>query len=229
MRGSEEIDLSAIQKNIRTPAVEDYKLKMIVYGDPGTGKTTFGATAQHHKDTKDTLFLDVDKGLLSVAEESRLIKERPDAMEIDEYKQVADAYWFLADSDHSYNTVVIDTFTALQELNLEQIVQQELDQASSRGKKRDGLDDRWREDYGKSTSQLTRLARAFRDLPMNVIFIAHKRTGQDDRKREVVSPALTPKLQENVLGAVDICGYFYVGEDDETGEDVFKALWSPHD
>lgn len=223
-----DVDLGAIKQKIGSPQIEDYRLKMVVYGDPGTGKTTFAATAQHHKDTKDVLFLDINKGLLSVAEESELIHETPDAIEIDKYSEVGEVYEFLAKGDHDYNTVVIDTFTDLQELNLEAIVQEELDQASSRGKKRDGLDDRWREDYGTSTSQLTRLARNFRDLPMHVIFLAHKRTDQDDQKRETVSPAITPKLQENVIGAVDLCGYFYVSQDEENG-DTFTALWAPHD
>lgn len=221
------VDLSAVKKKIREPKIEDYRLKMVIYGAPGTGKTTFAATAQHHKDAKDVLFLDMNKGLLSVAEESDRIHERPDAIEIDSYEEVREAYQFLVSADHDYQTVVIDTVTDLQELNLEYIVQEELDKSSQRGKKRDGLDDRWREDYGKSTSQLTRLARNFRDLPMHVIFIAHKRTDQDDQKRETVSPALTPKLQENVVGAVDLCGYFHTATDEETDEEVFRALWAP--
>jgi len=65
-------------------------------------------------------------------------------------------------------------------------------------------------DYGSNTNQMRKLVRAFRDLPMNVIFTALEREVKDDVTGEMFTrPALTEKLAEDVLGYVDIVGYYY--------------------
>ncbi len=65
-------------------------------------------------------------------------------------------------------------------------------------------------DYGSNTNQMRKLVRAFRDLPMNVIFTALEREAKDDVTGEMfLRPALTEKLAEDVLGYVDIVGYYY--------------------
>lgn len=65
-------------------------------------------------------------------------------------------------------------------------------------------------DYGSNTNQMRKLVRAFRDLPMNVIFTALERESKDDTTGEMFTrPALTDKLAEDVQGYVDIVGYYY--------------------
>jgi len=221
--------IKQIRSKIRKPSFDDYYLNMVIYGDPGSGKTTLAATANQHEDTKDVFFLDINRGLLSVAEETDIIERVPEAIEVEKFSEVRDIFWFLANEDHEFNTVVIDTFTDLQEKNLEHIVGEKLGKSSRKGSARDSLDDRWREDYGESTAQLTRLARSFRDLPMHTIFICHRRTDQDDKKRETVGPALTPSLQTNVIGMMDIVGYMYLAPDEDGEGMVHRTLFQSYD
>jgi len=74
-------------------------------------------------------------------------------------------------------------------------------------------------DYGSNTNQMRKVVRAFRDLPMNVIFTALAKETKDDLTGELYTrPALTDKLSEDVYSYVDIVGYYYVkqNKDDET-------------
>lgn len=65
-------------------------------------------------------------------------------------------------------------------------------------------------DYGVNTNQMRKVVRAFRDLPMNVIFTALEKEAKDDLSGEIYTkPALTDKLAEDVHGYVDIVGYYY--------------------
>lgn len=74
-------------------------------------------------------------------------------------------------------------------------------------------------DYGSNTNQMRKIIRAFRDLPMNIIFTALAKEVKDDITGEVyIRPALTDKLTEDTLGYMDIVGYYYTrqNKDDET-------------
>lgn len=220
--------MDKLEQKINQPRIGNYKLNMIGYGDPGSGKTTLGATANHHELMRKVFFLDLNGGMLSVAEENDMIQEIPKRAVPDGFPEVREWFWYLANEDHEYQTVVIDTFTDLQELNLQTIVGDKLNSKSRKGKKRKSIDDRWREDYGESTSQLTRLAKAFCGLDMHTIFLCHKRKDQDDQKREEVGPAVTPSLQTNLVGMVDICAYMYITKDDD-GDLVHRALFQQYD
>lgn len=74
-------------------------------------------------------------------------------------------------------------------------------------------------DYGSNTNQMRKIVRAFRDLPMNVIFTALAKEVKDDITGEIfLRPALTDKLSEDTLGYMDIVGYYYTrqNKEDET-------------
>lgn len=74
-------------------------------------------------------------------------------------------------------------------------------------------------DYGSNTNQMRKLVRAFRDLPMNVIFTALAKEVKDDVTGELYTrPSLTDKLAEDTLGYMDIVGYYYTrqNKEDET-------------
>lgn len=47
--------------------VRNQKLKLLLYGDPGSGKTTMAATAVQHPEMSPILFANIEGGLLSAA------------------------------------------------------------------------------------------------------------------------------------------------------------------
>lgn len=205
--------------NIYKPQITSYKLKMLIYGPPGVGKTSLLATADLHEATSPILIINVEGGMLSISEAGALgLESVPDVVDLENFDQLDQFFWFLAKGDHPYKSVGIDSLSELQMINLESIVQKLVGKSSTSGAKRASLDDIWQDDYGTSTQQLRRLVRRFRDLPMHVFFTCHDATSQDKEKNESTHPMLTPKLRTAVMGYMDVIGYMYVDTEAEAAD-----------
>lgn len=207
-----------------TPAAVSVGMNILVYGDPGVGKTVFAGSAQDHAKMKNVLFLNVEGGLISVAGrgdiraldvEGVIAAKEPTGNSLEEI------FWRLASGDDpdfkGIRTVVIDSVTELQTVNLEEIVAKEMKKNPS---KRDDRDFLQQQDYGKSTVQLKRLFRSFRDLPLNVIWTALPKASYppgagENASPSIVTPSLTNKLASSLMGYVDFVWYMYTGEDED--------------
>lgn len=199
----------------------------LFYGDPGSGKTTLAASCQDHPSMKDVIFANIEGGLLSVSHRGDI-----HAVDVKSTQELENLYWDLKRGQYeSVRTVVIDSATELQTVNLEEVVNDAMGSgktASRRGRERT-RDDIWQEDYGKSTVQLKRLFRWFKDMDMNVIVTALAKTvypkvseGVDMSQVEPLSvqPSLTAKLSSSLNGYMDFV--WFLRFDPELG--VYQAL-----
>lgn len=173
--------------------------KVVLYGPPGSGKTTMGATFP------DVLFLSAESGLLSVRD------RKIDVWEITKWEDLEEAFGFLRGGEHKYKSVVIDSLTEVQKKLNEHIVKK------FSGKRRDYEDLMSQSDWGYSIDRLRRMCRAFRDLPLNVVFIALDVT-EITEQETFTKPALSGKtLSDELMGWVDAVVYCAGPQKDEDG------------
>jgi hypothetical protein len=67
----------------------------------------------------------------------------------------------------------------------------------------------WAE-FKKNNTQMLRLVRALRDLPMNLLITAAASYVQNEAKQFIYQPALTGKLAKQVQGFMDVVGFMHV-------------------
>lgn len=191
------------------PSVARQHLKILVYGYPGVGKTVFASTANDDPRTKPALFIDFEGGTLSIADKDI------DVVRVTEFKQFNEIYEFLRTQNH-YKTVILDSITEIQKLNMLGLMAEAVKLNPNKDPDRPLIDD-----WGKSTEQMRKLIRHFRDLPMHVIITALAQEVKDERDGSItVKPSLPGKLADEICGMLDIVGYLGVMERTVEGQRV---------
>lgn len=176
----------------------------VIYGRSGTGKTTLASTFP-----KPMLYMDVkDRGDDSITDVKGI-----KGYVVDEFADFEEAYWYLRSHKGEYKTVVVDTMSQLQQL----VVQEQ--GAKKKGKKRAGD---WgsltKQDWGTIASHMKEWIIRYRDLPMNVVFIAQDRafagSDDDDESEGIIAPeigpALSPAIAKALNAAVSMIGNTFI-------------------
>lgn len=205
-----------------TPELFAHKMNILVYGDPGSGKTYLAGTAQDSPQMANVHFFNIDGGMMTLAQRGDIA-----ATDIRSVSDLERELHRIADGDEKYagvHTVVIDNVTELQTLALEGITTAEY----SNRKRKDRtytIDQVYLEDYGLAGKQIARVLRGFRDLPVHVVYIAHRK----DRMRpgtnvlDESKPNLTEKLCTSVMGYMDYVWYLYVADEQIPEGDGFRT------
>lgn len=178
------------------------QIKMLIYGASGVGKTVFAATAP------EVLFLDADLGMMSV--------DHPvSRWEMRSWDDLKEAHKYLRSGAHPFKTVVLDSLNAIQRMGMDSTV-------ASYPVKRSYDNLPTMADWGKSLDDFQRLIRAFRSLPLRVIYIcaSKNREFEDERAEPQLSGKQTVSL---VCQSMDVVGYLSV-EARETGRKPIRVM-----
>lgn len=195
-----------------TPEIFTNKMNILIYGDPGAGKTHFAGTAQDVPSMANVHVFNIDGGIMTLAARGDI-----HATNIHSVDDLEQELFKIVNKDPKYEgvkTVVIDNVTELQTLALENLTIREYANRIKKNKNY-SIDEVYLEDYGVAGKRLARVLRGFRDLPIHVIYIAHRK----DKMRvgtntlEESKPNLTDKLGTAVMGYMDFVWYLYTADE----------------
>jgi len=156
-------------------------LRLLVYGEPGVGKTWFAASAALSPETAPCLFLDF-RGQVASLEHPRykevLAKKQLVILRLDHYKELNHVYSYLK----SHGELGADSFGKLlpefpRTVALDSLTELQRAEAMRRaGNRADtflvDVEGPQIQDWGKLLNQFTLLAHLFYSLPMHVVFTA---------------------------------------------------------
>lgn len=213
---------------------------MIAYGDYGSGKTRLCASACLVPSMRDIFVIDAEAGDLTISTDPEFqplkehftvvrVKDFRTYARVQEYlklhcqlrdkntpeadKQLKDLEKLLIPEDQydpdappkRFYTCITDSLSEVETYSMYQLIG-----VTDKTRIDDELaSPEWNE-FKKNHQQVLRSIRAYRDLPMHVLFTCAAAYVQDDTKRMIWMPALTGKLARQCQGFMDIVGYMYV-------------------
>ena len=177
----------------------------VFYGRSASGKTTLAATFPGKK-----LLIDIrDEGTDSIIDVPDI-----DVLSVSSCEEIEDAYWWLKQNAGKYSTVIMDTVTMWQFLKVEEIVGEK---AAKLGKQPTDWGVMTKQQWGEVAGYMKTWITNFRDLPMEVVFIAQQRTfnvGEDgENEGELdpeVGPSLSPSVMSHLCAAAQVIGCTFI-------------------
>lgn len=226
---------------VETTQRRERYLKMLVYGNFGVGKTYLAGTSAEVDSMKDVLIINAEAGDLSLeafegidsitirdfralGRINEYLKQHCTARDAGDTKRLKELEANVRgvdikdiDTPKEYHTVILDSLTEIEAYCMNQLLgitdTTRLDEEAQSAE--------WSE-YKKNHTMMQRVVRAFRDLPMHVIFTASEQFQQDENKKYRYSPDLTGKLSKKIQGFMDMVGYLAIGKD---GDKTIRRLY----
>lgn len=194
-----------MQLNVVKTGDIDRKLNILVYGQAGTGKTSFGGTGEPRF---KTIIANAEGGTLSLNEKARQLGisgyDTYPIKSIDDLGHLRD---YLYNAQHQYKLVVLDSGTEIQKVCMEAILKQN---------KREHAEIR---DWGTLNDKMVAIIRAFRDLPkVSVVMTALEDTETlSDTGETRIIPSFQGKISRTIDGYFDEVFYAFTKEKELEG------------
>lgn len=215
------------------------RLKLLLHGRSGTGKTTLAATIA---ELGPVLYVDLPgeygvKSVVGMTGSENIDRWRPTSVE-----QLDDVFWKLQTEPHNYNAIIVESLSALQKMFLRYLLghsETKVQQVTRNPKQAD------MRTWGRLLELMTDftifwygLASAENDRPVHVIMTSQTKPveeGEGDSRRVVeIGPDVSKGSRSIVQATPDFIGYCHherIESDDLTVPDRFQPVvrFGPHD
>jgi hypothetical protein len=119
-----------------------------------------------------------------------------------------------------FRTVIVDSLTEINAYSNYELLG--IDEAKVLAGGTDEIEVATWDEFRKNNQRMQMLVRAFRNLPMHVLFAAGEQYKQDELKKFHYEPNVTGQLARQVQGFFDIVGYYTMGRQ---GEKTIRRLY----
>lgn len=213
-------------------------LKILIYGNYGSGKTTLAASAADVPAMNDVFMINAESGDLSIDDDRA---KHISTVTVNNFKTLGQVHTYLKahckardanDTDllrkqqanvmgieedeietpSRFKTTIIDSLTEVEAYCFNQLLG-----ITNNTRIDEETDTAEFKEYKQNNGMMLRLVRSFRDLPMNVIFICGEQFLQDENKKMKYSPDMTGKLSKKIQGFMDMVGYLQIGRSENGG------------
>lgn len=182
-------------------------VRCMYYGDPGKGKTTAMAGMARLGKVK---FFDAERRLKpGPLRRLGIPIENIQVFNVTTYEQMLKDIETIANEIEDGEPIVgvcWDSATETARILLENLVNTAASRAQRAGKDRDPWKT-FQEDYGDLTEQMRRIIRRLRDLEVHLAITCLAKRDNDEEGAVRISPALTPAVQRDFLGYMDVVGH----------------------
>ena len=173
-----------------------------LYGRPGSGKTTILSTAE-----KPLLIIDINDQGTESAKHKTLSRGDITVFQVKKFDEIFDLYDYIVDNPKKFKSVGIDHMTALQDLGLEKVMDEE---------NKDQVSQRMYGVVGGYMKEIISLYKDLTDLGITPWFLCQDRMdtegeGEDQLIPEV-GPAMMPSLSRVLCAASRVIGHTYLQE-----------------
>jgi hypothetical protein len=178
----------------------DY-LKVLVYGRPDAGKTTFGASGANHEEFSPTVIMDIEGGLQSVRWAGKGLLRTPRIETTAQIEEVILAAASRAGAFAEAKCLVVDSLTKMAKILLHDIVARKHAARARKG----GVDQVEISDYGDLGKAMERYVDFLIDLDMHIVFIALEKDVKSDDDGPVtdITINLPGQLPKKIIAACD--------------------------
>lgn len=190
------------------------KLKLLVYGPPGVGKTTLAASASLSPEMSPVLFISLEGGTLAISEnlEGFIDTGNITVTEFAGLGQLDKLLEWLSTVPHGYKTIVFDSISDMQEHLIDAWQKLMLPRGEEGLPDFNAAEKATMRVFGKTTDSMRERLRKLRDLPANVIFVSGEAdsSGSTVQRAFMRYPALMPKIRQSVIGYMDVVARLYI-------------------
>ena len=201
---------------LETVGQKTYFTRALFYGPIGVGKTTLAAQ------WPGVIFLDCDRGTHTLQHQAGF-----ESVGVATPSEFSDGVQFLdavAKKKIECETIVIDTMTMMQNRYLRQLAIE----ANAKEPAKYDIDINSQRDYNKATNAIWKALWNYRELPVNLIVIAHsKEETNETTGAYTIRPDITPKLCNIICGIMDVVGYYQMAGNPQRDGCTRQLIISP--